>query len=245
MANLYLREDLADATVGGEVVLEGAEAKHMVTVSRTRVGDVVTVSNGHGLLLGGVLETAEPSRAVVRVHTVRQRALPSPQVVLVQALAKGGRDELAVQTAVELGVDQIVPWQAARSVSRWAGDKQLKGVQRWASIVREATKQSVRPWLASVEEPVTTAQLAARAATTRMLVLEPGANEPLAGIRFEQSDTREVVVVIGPEGGVSPEESQRLSAAGALSVRLGDAVLRTSSAGPAAIAVLNAALGRW
>lgn len=166
-------------------------------------------------------------------------------MVLVQALAKGGRDELAVQTAVELGVDRIVPWQAARSVSRWAGDKQLKGVQRWASIVREATKQSVRPWLASVEEPVTTAQLAARAATARMLVLEPGANEPLAGIRFEQSDTREVVVVIGPEGGVSPEESQRLSAAGALSVRLGDAVLRTSSAGPAAIAVLNAALGRW
>jgi 16S rRNA (uracil1498-N3)-methyltransferase len=245
MANLYLREDLADATVGGEVVLEGAEAKHMVTVSRTRVGDVVTVSNGRGLVVDGILETAEPARAVVRAQSVRQIEPPSPRIVLVQALAKGGRDELAVQTAIELGVDQIVPWQAARSVSRWTGDKQLKGVQRWASIVREATKQSVRPWLASVEEPVTTAQLAVRAATTRMLVLEPGANEPLAGIRFEQRDTHDVVVVIGPEGGVSPEESQRLSAAGALSVRLGDAVLRTSSAGPAAIAVLNTALGRW
>ena len=244
MANLYLREDLDDASVGGEVALEGAEAKHMVSVSRTRPGDEVTVSNGRGLVVDGVVETAEASRAVVRVDAVRRVPEPRRRLVLVQALAKGGRDELAVQTAVELGVDGIVPWQAARSVSRWNGDKQAKGVQRWASIVREATKQSVRPWLASVAAPVTTAQLANRAAGGTMLVLEPGANEPLTGIRFDD-DRRDVLVVVGPEGGISPEESRMLAEAGGVSVRLGSSVLRTSSAGPAAIAVVNTALGRW
>jgi len=245
MANLYLREELADATVGGEVVLEGAEAKHMVSVSRTRTGDEVAVSNGRGLVVDGVVEAAEPARAVVRVVAVRDIPAPSPRLVLVQALAKGGRDELAVQTAVELGVDAIIPWQAARSVSRWVGDKQRKGVERWSSIVREATKQSVRAWLPTVEDPATTAQLALRATTGRMLVLEPSAVVPLSGMRVEPSDTRDVVLVVGPEGGIAPEESERLVAAGAASVRLGDSVLRTSSAGPAAIAVLNGILGRW
>jgi 16S rRNA (uracil1498-N3)-methyltransferase len=245
MANLYLREDLAGASVGGEVVLEGAEAKHLVAVSRSRVGDAVAVSNGRGLLVAGVLETAEPSMAVIRVETVSDRPAPERRLVLVQALAKGDRDELAVQVAVELGVDGVVPWQAARSIARWNGDKVAKGVARWSSIVREATKQSVRSWLPAVGEPVSTAQLASLAGGSRMLVLEPGAEEPLTGIRFDAADTRDIVVVVGPEGGIAPQESERLSAAGATSVRLGDGVLRTSSAGPAAIAVLNATLGRW
>jgi 16S rRNA (uracil1498-N3)-methyltransferase len=97
----------------------------------------------------------------------------------------------------------------------------------------------------SVAGPVTTAQLAPRVAESRMLVLEPGAHTPLTGIRFEPADERDIVLVVGPEGGVAPEESALLRDAGAASVRLGDSVLRTSSAGPAAIAVLNAALGRW
>lgn len=245
MANLYLDEGLVATAVGETVLLTGAEAKHVVSVSRTRTGDELTIGNGRGLLVAGVVTKADVSEACVRVESVTTVARAEPHIVLVQALAKGGRDELAVQAAVELGVDEVVPWQASRSVSRWQGDKLVKGVQRWRAIVREATKQSVRAWLPVVAEPVATSQLAALAGRKRMLVLEPGSSLPLTGIRRESEDDRDIVVVVGPEGGIAPEESRLLTAAGAQSVRLGDSVLRTSSAGPAAIAVLNAALGRW
>jgi 16S rRNA (uracil1498-N3)-methyltransferase len=163
-------------------------------------------------------------------------------MVLVQALAKGDRDEMAVQAACELGVDEIVPWQAARSVSRWEGPKAAKGRERWASIVREAAKQAHRAWVPEVAPVHSTAQLVERAADARLLVLDPWTETRLTGIR---PDGRDLVLVVGPEGGIAPEELERLEAAGAERVRLGDTVLRTSTAGPAAIAVLSANLGRW
>ncbi|HVX06601.1 16S rRNA (uracil(1498)-N(3))-methyltransferase [Humibacter sp.] len=245
MANLYLREDLADATVGGEIAIEGAEAKHIVSVSRTRAGEALTVSNGCGLVVDGTVTSAEPSRVVARVDAVTRVEPQRPRLVLVQALAKGDRDELAVQASVELGVDEVVPWQASRSVSRWQGDKAVKGVQRWRTIVREATKQSMRAWLPEVAVPATIAGLTSRARASRMLVLEPGAPRRLSEIRVDSGDDRDLVVVVGPEGGIAPDETERLVEAGAEAVRLGSSVLRTSSAGPAALAVLNVALGRW
>ncbi|NNC10781.1 16S rRNA (uracil(1498)-N(3))-methyltransferase [Planctomonas sp. JC2975] len=245
MANLYLLEELTDVEPGADIVVTGQEAKHIVSVSRTRVGDALTVSNGRGLVVDGEVLVAGPSRVVLRADAVRRVAAMRPRIVLVQALAKGDRDELAVQASVELGVDVIVPWQASRSVSRWSGEKVHKGVQRWTAIVREASKQSMRSWIPEVREPVTSAELAQTVQSSRVLVLEPGADEPLSGIRFQHGDDRDIVVVVGPEGGITPEESARLASAGATSVRLGDSVLRTSSAGPAAIAVLNVALGRW
>jgi 16S rRNA (uracil1498-N3)-methyltransferase len=245
MANLYLREELADATVGGEIAIEGDEAKHIVSVSRTRVGEALTVSNGRGLVVDGTVTSAEPSRVVARVDAVTRVEPQRPRLVLVQALAKGDRDELAVQASVELGVDEVVPWQASRSVSRWQGDKAVKGVQRWRTIVREATKQSMRAWLPEVVAPATTAELRSRAQASRMLVLEPGAPRRLSEIPIDSGDDRDLVVVVGPEGGIAPDETERLVEAGAEPVRLGSSVLRTSSAGPAALAVLNVALGRW
>jgi 16S rRNA (uracil1498-N3)-methyltransferase len=245
VANFYLREDLADVHVGGETELDGAEARHIVAVSRTRVGETLLVGNGRGLVTTGTVTMADPARVVLTVTAMHTEPPASPRLVLVQALAKGDRDELAVQTAVELGVDEIVPWQAARSVSVWRADRVRKGVERWRSIVREAAKQSMRPWLPAVGEPVSTAELVGRAARSRMVVLEPNADAPLSGLVVDTDDARDLVVVVGPEGGVAPEESTALRAAGAGAVRLGSTVLRTSSAGPAAIAVLNLALGRW
>ena len=159
-----------------------------------------------------------------------------------QALAKGDRDELAVQAATELGVDEIVPWAAARSVSRWDGPKAEKGRLRWASIVRGAVKQSIRAWLPPVGTLATTNQLPERLAGVRMLLLEPTATARLTDL---QPDGRDLALVVGPEGGIAPAELEHLIAAGAEPVRLGASVLRTSTAGPAAIAVLNARLGRW
>ena len=149
-----------------------------------------------------------------------------------------------MQAATELGVDEIVPWQAARSVSRWDSAKAQKGRARWATIVREAAKQAHRAWLPEVSPLETTADLARRAAASRVLILEPSADQALTALQFT-ADGGDIVLVVGPEGGIAPEELEALGAAGATRVRLGETVLRTSTAGPAALAVVSAALGRW
>jgi len=178
----------------------------------------------------------------VRISDRAVHPSPPPRIVLAQALAKGDRDELAVQAACELGVDEIVPWQASRSVSRWEGPKAVKGRERWATIVREAAKQAHRPWVPEVAAPASTGELATRASVERVLILDPSATTRLSEIT---ADDRDIVLVVGPEGGVSDDEIARLTAAGAERVLLGDTVLRTSTAGPAAIAVLSVALRRW
>jgi 16S rRNA (uracil1498-N3)-methyltransferase len=247
MAHFFLSESLgasAVPAVGGTVSLTGAEAKHAVTVSRVRPGETLLLGNGAGLMLGVTVLTAEPAELTARVDTVSLTPPAAPRIVLVQALAKGDRDELAVQAATELGIDGVVPWAASRSVARWEGVKVAKGQARWAAIVREASKQSIRPWLPEVAALTTTKQLAALAATTRMLLLEPTASARLTTIGAP-TDDRDIVLVVGPEGGIAPSELDILEQAGASRVRLGDTVLRTSTAGPAAVAILNATLGRW
>lgn len=245
MALHFLVDDVPlDAPVGAEIVITGAEAHHAAAVRRVRVGEEVTVGDGRGLWLEAVVTDVAPKRVVAAVTARTSHPAAALRLVLVQALAKGDRDELAIQAATELGVDEIVPWQAARSVSRWDQAKAAKGVARWQTIVREAAKQAHRAWVPVVSAPVSTAQLAARAAS-RMLVLEPTASVPLSGVALAPDDARDLVLVVGPEGGIAPEELVALADAGATAARLGTTVLRTSTAGPAALAVLNARLGRW
>jgi len=244
MSSLYLDEglDLSGVAVGEIVVLDGDEARHAVTVARVRTGERLAIGDGRGRIVRGSVTATEPRRLELEVDEVHVEEAPVPRITLVQALAKGDRDELAVQAATELGVDRIVPWSAARSVSRWEGPKADKGRARWASIVREAVKQSIRARLPEVDPVATTGQLASRFEGERMLLLEPSATTSLRGIR---PDGRDLVLVVGPEGGIDPGELERLEDAGAERVRLGSSVLRTSTAGPAAIAVLSATLGRW
>ncbi|MCR2785568.1 MULTISPECIES: 16S rRNA (uracil(1498)-N(3))-methyltransferase [unclassified Microbacterium] len=242
---LHFVDDAAEtARTGDRVTLTGAEAHHAAAVRRVRVGEAVTLGDGRGTWLTGVCASVAPREVVVEVTGRQDVPAPQRRVVLVQALAKGDRDELAVQAATELGVDEVVPWQAARSVSRWDAAKAEKGRARWATIAREAGKQAHRAWLPTVSAAVSTRELAQRAATARMLVLEPTASVALSALDLGD-DTRDVLLVVGPEGGIAPDELQALDAAGAVLVRLGDTVLRTSTAGPAALALVNATLGRW
>lgn len=244
MSHLYLDESLELAAVapGATVELGGDEARHAVTVSRVRPGERIAIGDGRGILVHGAVVSTGPRELSLEVDEVVVEEAPSPRITLVQALAKGDRDELAVQAATELGVDAIVPWMAARSVSRWEGAKAEKGRQRWAAIVREAVKQSIRSWVPPVAPVTATADLPAVLEGSRMLLLEPTASITLTELR---PDGRDLALVVGPEGGIAPAELERLVAAGAEPVRLGASVLRTSTAGPAAIAVLNARLGRW
>ncbi|AZZ55459.1 16S rRNA (uracil(1498)-N(3))-methyltransferase [Rathayibacter iranicus] len=244
MAHHYIDESLdsADFRLGSCLALTGAEARHAASVSRIRVGERVRVGDGRGRVATAVVESAEPTRVVLLVESLHEVPVPSPRLVLVQALAKGDRDELAVQAATELGVDEVVPWQAARSISRWSGGKEEKGRERWRSIVREASKQSLRARVPDVSPLVQTRELAERAALDRVLVLEPSAGARLSAI---VPDERDLVLIVGPEGGIAPEELRLLAEVGAEAVALGDSVLRTSTAGPAGLAVLSARLGRW
>ncbi|MDD7962828.1 16S rRNA (uracil(1498)-N(3))-methyltransferase [Microbacterium thalli] len=242
MALHFVVDAPLQAGVGETVDLTGAEAHHAAGVRRVRAGETVTVGDGAGVWVAGEVASVDPKRVSVIVRSRVEQPAPARRVTLVQALAKGDRDELAVQASTELGVDGIVPWQAARSVSRWAGPKLERGVQRWTTIAREAAKQAHRPWLPAVGAPVTTRELVARAEHTRMLVLEPTATERLSEVDLGDGD---VDLVVGPEGGISPEELDELRRAGATLVRLGDTVLRTSTAGPAALGVVNVAWGRW
>jgi 16S rRNA (uracil1498-N3)-methyltransferase len=239
----FLTPDAAGAAPGDEVVLTGPEAHHAAAVRRVRVDEPVTLGDGAGVWLEGACVQVSPREVVVRVTARTTHPSPSPRLVLVQALAKGDRDELAIQAATELGVDLIIPWQAERSVSRWDGkvDKQLA---RWRTIVREAAKQAHRAWVPSVTEPVTSRQLAGRAASERMLVLEPSASAPLTQVDLRAMGA-DVTFVVGPEGGITPAELELLVDAGAQTVRLGESVLRTSTAGAAALSVASALLGRW
>jgi 16S rRNA (uracil1498-N3)-methyltransferase len=181
----------------------------------------------------------EASKSGLRVRVEEQLDEPEPAVrlVVVQALAKGDRSELAVEMLTEVGVHAVVPWQASRSVVRWSGDRGDKALARWRSTVREAAKQSRRLRVPEVTEVVSTKALLARlGAADLALVLHEEATEPIAAVPLPASG--EVLVVVGPEGGISPDELAAFAGAGARAVRVGEHVLRTSTAGVVALSAL-------
>ncbi len=250
---LFLLPDgaLAGAAAGSRLVLDGEEGRHAATVRRVRAGETVDVADGSGRTARCTVAEALKASLLLDVVTVAETVPRLPRLVLVQALAKGGRDEAAVETATETGVDAVVPWQAARCVVRWAADRAEKSRQRWVATARAAAKQSRRATVPSVADLLTTAALARRAAEAvasggAVLVLHEEAEHPLAAVPLPAAGAdAEVLVVVGPEGGIAPEEVEALVAVGARAVRLGPEVLRASSAGPAALAVLSVRLGRW
>lgn len=243
MAHLYYIPEGTVLQPGHKASLLGDEARHAVTVGRLGVGEEILLGDGHGTLAKATATEVSGKRVELQVHECTTHEPPSPQVWLVQALAKGDRDEMAIQTCTELGVDRVIPWQAARSVSIWKGDKLDTGVARWQKIVTEASKQSLRARIPEVSKAMSTRDLVALGETTQLVLLDPEAEDSLSA--YIPPTGKTVVVIVGPEGGVEPSEREMLLDAGAIDLKLGGTVLRTSSAGPAALAVLNSALGRW
>jgi 16S rRNA (uracil1498-N3)-methyltransferase len=234
---------LSTTSPGGDVVLDGPEGRHAATVRRIGVGERVAVSDGRGRRAVAEVVGSRGAALVLRVTEVVEDPEPSPRFVLVQALAKADRDEQAIEAATELGVDEIVPWQAGRSVVVWRGERAARSLRKWESVVAAATKQARRSRLPPVSPLVTTGDLVRRLSSASLaLVLHEEAPTQLAGLALPKGG--DVVVVVGPEGGIGPEELEALTTAGAVAARLGANVLRSSSAGPAALAVLSAAR-RW
>lgn len=248
-----------DLVEGAELVLTGPEARHAITVRRLRAGERVDLVDGAGLRLRCLVTDAgagAKDRLGARVIERVEEAGEPVVLTLVQALAKGGRDEQAVETATEVGVERILPWQASRCVSLWQGPKRDRGRQRWQATAWQAAKQARRAVIPAVEAARSTGELAAWvrrcvAGGGVVAVLHEQGTAPLASLPAPAPpagswDGRPgLAVIVGPEGGITDEEVAALEAAGAVTVRLGPHVMRTASAGPVALAVLAQREGLW
>jgi len=233
---------------GDLVVLDGAEGHHAAGVRRLRTGERVVVTDGSGLAVRG--QVVDVGRASLTVAVTARWTEPEPplRVIVAQAIPKGERAETAVETLTEVGVDELIPWQAARCVAQWQGDRGERALSRWRATAREAAKQSRRVRWPEVGEPLDTPGLVRRAASVvaaggQVLLLDEVATTSLSSVLRPGSP--EVLLVVGPEGGIDASELAGLRGAGGTDVRLGPSVLRTSTAGTVAAAVVLAASSRW
>ncbi|ANI40782.1 16S rRNA (uracil(1498)-N(3))-methyltransferase [Mycolicibacterium vaccae] len=232
---------------GALAVVDGEEGHHAATVCRTRPGEELDLADGAGTIAHCVVEDVAKGRLSARVLDRRVVAPPSPSVTVVQALPKSDRSELAIELATEAGADAFVVWQASRCVARWDGAAKVdKGLRRWRAVARSAARQSRRPYIPTVDGPVTTRDLIAStrsAPAGTVLVLHESAIRPFAEMVVPQAES--LTLIVGPEGGVADEELAGLVDAGAVAVRLGPTVLRTSTAAAVALGALGALTSRW
>jgi 16S rRNA (uracil1498-N3)-methyltransferase len=233
-------QDLA----GDLIVLAGPEGRHAADVRRLTPGERVDLTDGQGQLAECVVTRAQRGQLELAVRHRTVLPAPDPALAVVQAVPKGERGQLAVELMTEAGVDVIVPWAAERCVARWAGERGDRAVARWRSTAREAAKQARRSRVPEVTAPAGLGEVAVRVSRAdRAFILDPQAPEQLSETPLPGSG--EMLVVVGPEGGITPAEAAALTEAGATPARLGPTVLRTSSAGMAAAAILLSRAGRW
>ena len=228
----------------GPFLLDGPEGRHASVVRRLRAGEVLVLSDGAGRLAPATVRAVQRGSVELDLGAHVEVPAPALTVTVVQALPKGERSELAVELATEAGVDALVPWAASRCVARWPADKATKGVERWRAVAREAAKQSRRasvPAVAALASSAEVADLIGRAALA--LVLHEAGSVPVTGVALPSAG--ELVLVIGPEGGIAPDELAQFTGAGAQVVRLGREVLRTSTAAAVALGALGALTSRW
>ena len=241
---LFISPIPSDTKAGSKIRIAGAEAKHAISVRRLQIGEAISVSDGQGQKARGKVSQLSKDFLELNVESIESIERPKPQLVLVQALAKGDRDEMAVQACTELGIQTVIPWQSERSVSIWKSEKQDKHRLRWQTIATEAAKQSLRPFIPEVEKVLGTAQLIDRLQSFDLkLVLDPTSSTALTSVSLIGHQS--IAIVVGPEGGISPQELEQFRSAGLRLVALGSGILRTSTAGVAVVSYLQATLGNW
>ena len=234
---------------GDIATVDGDEGHHAVTVTRVSPGEHIILADGMGASgLAEVVITEGKASLQARVLDHVARSAPQPRVTVVQALPKSERSELAVDLATEAGADAIVPWQSARCVAKWVGPKADKGVSKWRAAARSAAKQSRRAFIPEVHDLATTRDVVARAEQVMMAggivaVLHESARAGLATL--DLASATEIMLIVGPEGGLDVSEIDALMSVGAVAVLLGPEVLRTSSAAAVALGAIGALTRRW
>jgi len=243
VATLFYVDALPDA--GALAVVDGDEGFHAATVRRIRAGEELVLGDGAGGLASCVVERAGRDGLAARVLERWSVEPARPAVTVVQALPKSERSELAIELATEAGADAFSAWHAARCVAQWDGNRADKGLRRWRAVARSAARQSRRAHIPTVDGVLSTAALLARVRDqgALVLVLHESATDHLVDIPVAQADS--LMLVVGPEGGISPDEIAALTDAGAVAVRLGPTVLRTSTAAAVALGALGVLTSRW
>jgi 16S rRNA (uracil1498-N3)-methyltransferase len=235
--------------VGELAVVDSDEGFHAATVRRIRPGEQLDLGDGAGALARCVVENVGKGTLSARVVKRWTVAPAIPSVTVVQALPKSDRSELAIELATEAGADAFVAWQAARCVARWDRSARVeKGLRRWRAVARSAARQSRRAYIPTVTGVVSTAELvpwvsAEAAIGTTVLALHESATESLA--KHIESQGVSILLLVGPEGGIADDEISALWEAGAVPVRLGPTVLRTSTAAAVALGALGVLTPRW
>jgi len=250
VATLFYVDALPDT--GGLAIVDGDEGFHAATVRRIRPGEELVLGDGAGGLARCVVEQA--GREGLRARALERWSVAPgrPPITVVQALPKSERSELAIELATEAGADAFLAWQASRCVASWEGARVDKGLRRWRAVARSAARQSRRAHIPPVDGVLSTAALTRRigdevAAGTAVLALHESATDRLADVFADATVTQadSLLLLVGPEGGIAPEEIASLTGAGAVPVRLGPQVLRTSTAAAVALGALGVLTSRW
>ena len=234
-------------TVGPEV------AGHAVRVRRMGAGEELELIDGTGVRLRGTIQEGTSDSLTLSVTDETEEPQQRPRLVLVQALAKNDRDIQAIEAATEVGVDAVIPWAAQRSIADWPAKKAHKMAAKWANVLTAATLQARRARVPELGELIRgTAVTQLVTPTSRVIVLDEtessGLTEAVNDLgegSTTQGDIDEIVVIVGPEGGITPAEVDALVSAGARTAVLGPTILRASTAGPVALAIVQTLLGRW
>ena len=250
MAALFYVDELPDT--GALAHVDGDEGFHAATVRRIRPGEELVLGDGAGGLARCVVEQAGREGLLARVLGRWSVAPGRPPVTVVQAIPKSERSELAIELATEAGADAFVAWQASRCVASWQGARVDKGLRRWSAVARSAARQSRRAHIPRVDGVLSTGALTQRvrdevAGGAAVLALHESATDRLVDIFTDVTvaQANSVLLVIGPEGGIAPDEIAALTDAGAVAVRLGPQVLRTSTAAAVALGALGVLTSRW
>jgi len=222
--------------------LDGDEGRHAATVKRMREGEVIHLCDGQGTRAIASVVKVHKNSLDLSIDQFTFEEAPEPRFVVVQALAKGERAELAVEMLTEVGADAIIPWRAEHSIGKW--DSVEKGLEKWRRTSRESAKQSRRAWIPEISNLKSTAEVCEMMSQAQsVFVLHESADQALAACAIREQGT--IMIVVGPEGGISPDELAAFSAAGARVVHMGASVMRTSTAGAIAVGGLLMRSQRW
>lgn len=243
-APVYYHSPLTEAQAGKPFTFTGSEAHH-ACVMRVGAGETIHLVDGQGTRLIGQVQATGDKSVTVLVEEVYVEPQPRPQTILVQALAKGGRDEQAIESATEVGIDRVIAWQSQRAIVRWEGKKQAKNLEKWQHLLKAAAKQSRRARIPSASFAQSTAQLLQQLGGARLLVLHESGEETLQQVPADWFGADEIALIVGPEGGITDSELESLATAGARIVRIGNTVMRSSTAGTVALALVNYLSGRY
>ncbi|MGA0112968.1 MAG: 16S rRNA (uracil(1498)-N(3))-methyltransferase [Candidatus Nanopelagicaceae bacterium] len=238
MLPLFIVDNLPNS---GSLEIDGDEAKHAISSLRIKNGELISVTDGKGGRADAQVISVTGKTFVVELNNYQQEPSSQIKLTVVQALTKGDRARETIELLTEAGVDQIIPWSAQRCVGQWKDD----ALEKWRVWSKEATKQSRRSWIPEISEIQTTIDIVKRVKDSELsLIFHETGEKKLSQVLSEKSPSS-LLLIIGPEGGISETELEAFKLAGAIEVSMGKPVFRSAHAGAAALAAVQTGLKVW